>query len=109
MFVKVGVEYAGLFFGHFCQNVKNTCFQAASFAPGLARALVAAVNFKNQMRHEQKKSQTHKKRNKNEAFAYLCVTLLFSGTSSAPWKMSRGGFEEERRGMEIMIGGGAGR
>ena len=53
-----------------------------------------------------KKRVEHKKRN---IFAYLCVTLLFSGTSSAPWKSSRGGFEEERRGMEIMIGGGAGR
>ena len=35
--------------------------------------------------------------------------MLFSGTSSALWKRSRGGFEEERRGMEIMIGGGTGR
>ena len=97
---------ARFIFGHFCQNIKNTCFQAASFAPGLARALVAAVNFKNQMRHEQKK---HKKRNKNEELAFLCVTLPFSGTSSAPWKRSRGGFEGERRDMEIMIGGGAGK
>ena len=56
MFVKIDVEYAGLFFGHCCQNIKkDACFQVASFAPGLARALVAAVNFKNQMRHEQKK------------------------------------------------------
>ena len=40
---------------------KDTCFQAASFAPGLARALVAAVNFKNQMRHEQKRVKHIKK------------------------------------------------
>jgi len=70
---------------------------------------VAAVNFKNQMRHEQKRVKHIKKRNKNDALANFCVTLFFSGTSSAPWKRSRGEFEEERRGMEIMIGGGTGR
>ena len=86
MFVKVGVEYASLFVGHFCQNIKNTCFQAASFAPGLARALVAAVNFKNQMRHEQKRVEHIKKKQKRGVsnLAYICVTLLFSVTSSAP-------------------------
>ena len=49
---KAAGEKKQLIVVHFVFCLKSHIFKTGSYAHGLARALVAAVNFKNQMRQE---------------------------------------------------------
>ena len=64
---------------HFVFWLKSHILKTGSYAHGLARALVAAVNFKNQMRQEKDYN----------LLLFVIFSNLFLGTSSATWRSSK--------------------